>query len=285
MRKGLLAVGLAALLGATACETIELRLAMNEGVGHFKATEYEKAIASFRKAIRIRPKHAEAHLDLGLTYMELYEPGSTHPKDVEYAEGAIQAFKNYIRLAEDSGKARDYLINICKVSMRMDEAIEFFITDYEKDPNNLDQVRTMAALYRMAGDMEKAIEFYEKAAELDPGNPEAWYSIGVAAWGQSYNSIGLDYETRMALIDKGLSAMERARQLREDYFEAISYESLLYREKAKYDISPANMAQWRQKADALLTQAMELRNAAMAKQAEEAAEDDESGEVPASTSH
>lgn len=280
MRTGLLAVGLAALLGAGACETIELRLAMNEGVTHFKSNQFEKAITSFRKAIRIRPKHAEAHLDLGLTYMELYEPGSTHPKDVEYAEGAIQAFKNYIRLAEDSGKARDYLINICKVSMRMDEAIEFFIEDYNKDPTNLDQVRTMAALYRMAGDMEKAIEFYEKAAELDPQNPEAWYSVGVAAWGQSYNSMGLDYETRMALIDKGLAAMERARQFRQDYFEAISYESLLYREKAKYDISPANMAQWRQKADALLTQAMELRNAAVAKQAKEAAE---GGEVPAST--
>jgi tetratricopeptide (TPR) repeat protein len=254
---------------------------MNEGVSHFKSTEYEKAIQSFRKAIRIRPKHAEAHLDLGLTYMELYEPGSTHPKDVEYAEGAIQAFKNYIRLAEDSGKARDYLINICKVSMRMDEAIEFFIEDFNKDPDNLDQVRTMAALYRMAGDMEKAIEFYEKAADLDPGNAEAYYSIGVAAWGRSYNSMGLDYESRMALIDKGLAAMERAKQIRADYFEAISYESLLYREKAKYDISPASMAQWRQKADALLTQAMELRNAAMAAQAKEAAS--EGSETPAST--
>ncbi len=284
MRTCLLAVGLAALLGATACETIEWRLAMNEGVGHFKSHEFEKAIASFRKAIRIMPKRSEAHLNLGLTYMELYEPGSTHPKDVEYAEGAIQAFKNYIRLAEDSGKARDYLINICKVSMRMDEAIEFFIEDYNKDPSNLEQVRTMAALFRMAGHMEKAIEFYEKAAELDPGNAEAWYSIGVAAWGQSYNSMGLDYETRMALIDRGLASFEKAKQLRQDYFEAISYESLLYREKSKYDISPAGSAQWRQKADALLTQAMELRNAAMTKQAKEAAAEGGSGEAPASTS-
>ena len=55
MRTCLLAVGLAALLGATACETIEWRLAMNEGVGHFKSNEFEKAIASFRKAIRIMP--------------------------------------------------------------------------------------------------------------------------------------------------------------------------------------------------------------------------------------
>ena len=39
--------------------------------------------------------------------MELYEPGSEHPKDVEYANGAIEAFKKYVQLQPETEKARE----------------------------------------------------------------------------------------------------------------------------------------------------------------------------------
>jgi len=258
-------------IGLTGCSNIKVRLAMNEGVNFYKSKEFLKAAASFRKAIKLDPSYAEAYLDLGLTYMELYEPGSEHPKDLEYADGAIESFKRYIRLYPETEKARDYLINICKLSMRMQDAIDFFLEDYQKNPNDLVMVKTMAALYRMAGDMENAIAFYQKAAELEPDNPEAYYSVGVACWGRSYNSLGMDYEARMELLDRGLAALQKAMELRPEYFEALTYYSLTYREKAKYDISPAAAVGWRQKADELLAQAMEVRNKQLAAQAAEAA--------------
>src|SRR5262245_57043906 len=89
---------------AVGSTTIQVRLAMNEGVNHFKSKNFEKAVEAFKRAISIDSKYDEAYLDLGLTYMELYEPGSEHPKDLEYADGAITAFKSYIELRPDAMK-------------------------------------------------------------------------------------------------------------------------------------------------------------------------------------
>jgi len=277
-RTSLVVLGLLALFGVSGCANINIRLAMNQGVNFYKAKEYEKAIQSFQQAIAIDPGYAEAHLDLGLTYMELYEPGSEHPKDLEYSDGAIQAFKKYIQLNPTNDKAKEYLINICTLSRRMQDAIDFFMADYANDPDNLQLVKMMGALYRMKGDMESAIEWYEKAAALEPGNPEAYYSVGVACWGRSYNAQYLDYETRMILVDKGLDALQKALDLKKDYYEALTYESLLYREKAKYDIDPAQAETWRLKADGILARALEIRNKALAEQAAEAAK--ASGDTP-----
>ncbi|MFQ5701783.1 MAG: tetratricopeptide repeat protein [Acidobacteriota bacterium] len=263
----LLSVGLA--LSIVGCTNINIRLAMNRGVNLFKAEEYEQAAESFKRAIRMDPTYAEAFLDLGLTYMELYEPGSTHPKDMRYVDGAIESFKRYIRLDPDNMKVRDYLINICSVSGRMQEAIDFFLEDYNEDHPDLRLVKMIAWLYHRGGETNKAIEWFEKAAALDPDNPEAYYSVGVSCWGHSYNTPYLEYEERMAILDKGLEAFTKARELKPDYVAAITYENLIYREKAKYDISPAQSAKWRIKADTLLQKAMQLQNAALAAQAAE----------------
>jgi len=253
------------LLGlAPGCEILKIRLAMNRGVSHYKAKAYDMAAEAFKEAIRIDPRYSDAYLNLGLTFMELYEPGSTHPKDLEYAEGAIESFKRYIRLEPENVKVKDYLIAVCSQAGRMDEAIEFFLEDLEKSPNDLQLTRMIAGLYHKAGDTTQAIDWFEKAANLDPKNAEAWYSVGVSCWGHSYNTPFMGYDARMAILDKGLAAFDEAKKLRNDYYEAISYENLLYREKMKYDISPAQAVVWRQKADELLQQAMEIQNRAKA---------------------
>jgi len=276
-----LVLALVACISAAGCTMIKVRRAMNEGVGQYKSKEFEKAAASFKQAIKIDGTYADAYLNLGLTYMELYEPGSEHQKEKEYAEGAIESFKSYIRLQPDNLKARDYLINICKMSGRMPDAIEFIMEDYAKRPQDVNLVKTIATLYHMSGDTEKAIEWFDKVAQLEPANPEAQYSVGVACWGRSYNAMNLEYEERMQLLDRGLASLEKAASLRNDYYEAYSYISLTYREKAKYDISPATSVMWRQKADETLAKAMELRNKALAAQAAEAAK--QQGDAPKST--
>lgn len=277
-------VGIVALLTLSSCTTIQVRLAMNQGVSNFKSKEFEKAVESFKKAIAIDSKYSEGYLDLGLTYMELYEPGSEHPKDKEYADGAIQAFKKYIELNPTNEKGKEYLINICNLAHRMQDAIDFFLVEYQQKPNDLEMVKKLAALYRMAGDTEKAIDYYQKAAELDPTNAESFYSVGVACWGRSYNSPYLEYDVRMALLDRGQAALEKAIAIKKDYYEAYLYLNLLYRQKAQYDISPAQAITWRQKADELQAKALELRNAQMQAQAAAAAASGTQPQTPAPAS-
>ncbi|HEY3176008.1 MAG TPA: tetratricopeptide repeat protein [Candidatus Polarisedimenticolia bacterium] len=264
-------LGAVALSSAAGCTNIQVRRAMNKGVNAFKSKEFEQALGHFKQAAAIDSSYAEAYLDMGLTYMEMYEPGSEHPKDKEYADGAIQAFKKNIELEPDNEKVKEYLVNVCKLANRVPEAIDFFMADYNRNPNDVNLVRKMANLYSMAGMTDKMIEWYEKAQELDPGNPESHYSVGVSCWARSYNSPYMPYEERMAMLDKGQAALEKALGLRKEYFEALSYLSLLYRQKAQYDISPAQAVTWRQKADELLAKAMELRNRQLKAQADSAA--------------
>ena len=75
----------------------------------------------------------------------------------------------------------------------------------------------------------------------------------------------------MSLLDRGQSALEKAIEIKKDYFEAYLYLNLLYRQKAQYDISPAQAITWRQKADELQAKALELRAVAMQAQAAAAA--------------
>ncbi len=261
---------LAALCALSACSGVRVRVTMNRGVSFFKSKEYEKALEKFREATKIDPEYPDAWLDIGLTYMELYEPGSTHEKDLEYAAGGIEAFRELLKLQPDNVKAKEYFINMCIQSGQVPVAIEHFLADHQKNPGDLATVKTVAALFQKAGQSEEAIEWFEKVAVLEPENPEAWYSLGVACWGRSYNNVDIDYDGRLALLDKGLTALEKAQSLKTDYFEALTYSSLSYRQKAQYDISPAQSVIWRQKADELLAKAMEIRNRQLAAQVAEA---------------
>jgi tetratricopeptide (TPR) repeat protein len=263
-RASVIAMALIALCVTSACGTIRVRVAMNRGVSYFKSKEYEKALEKFKEATQIDPEYPDAWLDIGLTYMELYEPGSTHEKDVEYAQGGIEAFRQLLKLQPENLKAKEYFINMCIQSGQVPVAIEYFLAEHQGSPNDLATVKTVAALYQKAGQSEAAIEWFEKAATLEPTNAEAWYSLGVACWARSYNNVDIDYDSRMALLDKGLQALEKAQSLKQDYFEAITYTSLSYRQKAQYDISPAQSVTWRQKADELIAKAMEIRNRQLA---------------------
>ena len=43
----------------------------NLGQAHFKAGKYQEALKDFREAVRLKPGYAEAHFNLGVTYVAL----------------------------------------------------------------------------------------------------------------------------------------------------------------------------------------------------------------------
>jgi len=98
-----------------------------------------------------------------------------------------------------------------------------------------------------------AKEFNHKAIQLDPNDPEAYYSLGVIDWTESYQprmeeraKLGLRPDEPLKdkklcaklrdeqgpIIQDGLDSLTKAIQLRQDYDDAMAYVNLLYREKA-----------------------------------------------------
>jgi tetratricopeptide (TPR) repeat protein len=111
--------------------------------------------------------------------------------------------------------------------------------------------------------------YFEKRANKDSGNKEAWYTLGVNCWARSYNGKDtISQEEREMVVDKGIMALDKALKLDPNYFEALSYINLIYREKSKALQAVGKNAEAGQawaKADEYQKQAIELRKSQTAK--------------------
>ena len=84
-------------------------------------------------------------------------------------------------------------------------------------------------------------------------------------------SVGFSSEA-LAKMDEGMQALNKAVEMKPDYFEAISYINLLYREKAKMETDPAKKQEYTDLANKYLQQALDMRKAAQEKAKAEAAQ-------------
>src|SRR5262249_3283991 len=112
-------------------------------------------------------------------------------------------------------------------------------------------------------DVDKAMEWWTKWTSAEPQNPEAWYTIGVACWERSYKNQYLASDERRKVISQGIDALGKALQIKPEYFDALSYMNLIYREKAKLEKNEGNEAlstEDTDTADKYLKKALEVRN-------------------------
>ena len=72
------------------CNKIKSKQEIKKGNDFFKAAQYQTALAAYQEALRLDPNEKKLHKNIGLAYMGLYQPGSKHPKDLEYAAKAIE---------------------------------------------------------------------------------------------------------------------------------------------------------------------------------------------------
>ncbi len=231
---------------------------MKEGNESFNLQNFEQAVEAYIKVIETDPTYAEAHRNLGLAYLTLYQPGSVHEKDLLYARGAIEAFQDYLLLDPGSEDVRGYLIEMCQQSNNESFAIRYFEDEYRRHPDDIQTIALLGSLYTRLGDIDKAIEWMQKRIDLEPDNPEAYYTIGVNCWARSYNRMDLTSEARFEILDRGLSALDKAIELKPDYGDAYSYKNLIYRQKAAFSMTPAERVQFTNMADEFQTKALEL---------------------------
>jgi tetratricopeptide (TPR) repeat protein len=266
------AAALAALLLAAAtlaagCQKIQAKKEVKKGNEFFKAQQYQTALASYQEALRLDPSQKKLHKSIGLAYMGMYQPGSKHPKDLEFASKAIENLKTYTEAYPNDRKAREFLVSLYLSSERFDEAIAFYQKMVEENPSDTKAMQSLAQMYFKKGDVDQAVAWLKKRldAETTPqAKAEVYYFIGVQAWDRSYNFPDLDPALRARVVDEGLAALNEALKIKPDYFEALSYVNLLYREKAKMEADPVKRQEHVDTANRYLQQALELRKKALA---------------------
>ncbi len=211
---------------------------LNKGVKAFTEQKYEAAEKFFQAALEADPSFDVARMYLATTYTSQFIPGSPDPKSLEMAEKAINTFQEVLN----------------------------------SDPANpnINAMLSIASLYYQLKKYEESKEWCRKIQEKDPSNAEALYRIAVIDFDASLKNTGLqgenvefltpeEKETTLKSIDEGLAALEKAQQIRQDYFDAMEYQNLLLRERAKFMKDETERNNVIRQADLVAQKALALR--------------------------
>jgi tetratricopeptide (TPR) repeat protein len=260
-------------LASAGCDRFKAKQLVREGNAFFKEQLYEDALKKYEQARALDPNDIRFAKFVAMGNMALYNPGSTHPKDQEALKQAIENFKLYLDKKPDDEKAAKYLVTTYMNSGKFDDAIGYFKQWRTAHPEDVKAVQTIAMLYAKKGDFENSMTWQKEHAKLEPRNADVFYTLGVTCWDKVYNAPPdkMEGEKRKEIVDYGMAQLNKAIELRPDYYEAMLYVNLLYREYAKLENDETKKAELKAKADEWQKKALEVRARVLQKQREEAA--------------
>jgi hypothetical protein len=99
----------------------------------------------------------------------------------------------------------------------------------------------------------------QRCASLDANDPGGYQKVASFYWDKAYRDPLITDEQKKQYAEKGLEAVDKALELKADYFEAVIYKGLLYRVLASVAKDPRQRAQYLDQAQTLQKQGMELR--------------------------
>ncbi len=228
------------LSGCGFISKLRARDSLNKGVRAFTEQKYEQAATYFEQAIRLDPEFEVARMYLATTYTSQFVPGSPDPRSTENAQKAITTFKDVLD------------------------------TEKDKAQPNVNAMLSIASLYYQLKDYDNSKGWCQKILQMYPQNAEAYYRIAVIDFDDSLKKTGLQGENveflspeekthTQADIEEGLKALDKALQMRPDYFDAMEYQNLLWREKAKFVKDEKEKADLIRQADMVAQKALALR--------------------------
>ncbi len=246
-------------LAASGCSKLKARDLLNKGVAAFKNGQSDVAIEDFKQAKEADPELLNARLYLATAYASLYIPGAPSAENLARGQQAVAEFKEVL----------------------------------DKDPNNLSAIDGIGSiLFQMGGQpfdpkkFEESKSYHQRHIQLKPDDPEPYYWIGVIDWTLAFRANGemrvaynkdnikkqvkdtdplpaavrTEYASKYgAIIEEGITDLQKAISLRPDYDDAMAYLNLLYRRKADMVETPDERASLLKQADDLVDKVKEIK--------------------------
>jgi len=237
----LLILAVIPLSGCSFLSKLRARDSLNKGVKAFTDQKYDAAAQFFEKAIELDPEFETSRMYLATAYTSQFVPGSTDPKSEEMAQKGIATFKTVVDGAKDPA-----------------------------NPNKKTAMLSIASLYYQLKKYPESKEWCNNVLKIDPQNAEAYYRIAVIDFDDSLEKTGVQGElvelmtpeekaTTQAGIDEGLTCLGKALEIRPTYFDAMEYQNLLWREKAKFEKDEKAKAELIRQADLVSQKALALK--------------------------
>jgi tetratricopeptide (TPR) repeat protein len=257
------------------CNKVRARMEMKKGNERYLNENYREALAQYQKGLELDPSASFAWRSVGLSALALYKPGDNSRANREMGDLAVKAFESYLEDYPDDEKVRDYLISTYVNSKKYDQALAYLEKQAQADPGNANIQSSRIRLLIEAG---REAEARQLANQLPPNQAkaEALYTLGVGVWDKAFHgkNTTMPVAEQEKRIDEALAGMQEALRINPEYFEAMVYYNLLFREKAKLQIDEAKKLEytalaneWVEKAKALRKKMQEEEKK---KQAEEA---------------
>ncbi|HEX7184489.1 MAG TPA: hypothetical protein VF756_21870 [Thermoanaerobaculia bacterium] len=252
------------------CDKVRARVELKKGNAFYQQESYNKALTQFQEGLELDPGATFAWRSVGLTALALYRPGDLTPQNVEYGRVAIDAFEKYLVDYPDDTKVQEYLMTTYVNAKKYDDALTYIdrrIQSYPEEKQLLERYKV--TILTQAGRLGQAAQMAQNAPREQ--RPEMLYTIGVTAWDKSYNDPSLSPEAREQVVETGLTALKQALDIKPEYFEAMAYYNLLFREKAKLTSDPLKREEYLNNANEWAKKATELRKRQTAQAAKPAA--------------
>jgi tetratricopeptide (TPR) repeat protein len=254
------------VLPAVGCGKVQARAELKKGNSYYQQEQYARAMGYYKRGLELDPDATFAWRSLGLSALALYRPGDNDPKNVQYAETAVDAFEKYLADFPEDTKVEDYLLSTYVNARKFDEALAFIDQRLVERPEESAKLNGYKIrILTQAGRLNQAAQL---AAQVPPEERAvALYSIAVSAWDKVFRDPGtIDYETKNQLVDMGLDAIKKSYDLKKDSVETMVYYGLLLREKAKLETDGAARLALEDEARTWQQRAIEARKKAAAAQ-------------------
>ena len=204
-----------ALIALAGCDELSSRREIQQANKLYLEGRYAKAIELYDAALERSPDLTVGHHNAGLAYHKLFQPGTDTPQNKAYAEKAAFHFTKYLEDESGDQKIISLLTTIWMDSDQYDKAIKYWGDVLAKNPESRDVLEKLANINRQAGNYDKALEWHRKRVELETDSGakvKALTDIAQMEWSRLQKPELVDAE-RLAVVDVGLAALQKAEQL------------------------------------------------------------------------
>jgi len=212
-----------------------------------KAIENYKKSAELEQAANIK-KLAMEYLVAAYGPDKLNEPSEAEP-----------ILRRMIELEPTEPSNYTYLSRIYEENGDYDQAETLLVKARDMKPTDSGVYVTLAAFYNRQGEFDKTMEALHARAEREPNNPEAFYMIATYYWEKAYRDFTTSQADKMKFVVAGNQAIDKAIQLKSDYYEALTYKGLLLRVQANLEKDPSKQQALLKEADSFRDKATEVQ--------------------------
>jgi len=286
--------------GCSQVNSLKAKKTFKDANQMYQSQDYKGAAAKYEEVVALDPTLGDAYFFLGNSYDNLYRAtkkgdaanDANITKAIQYYKVAAEKASDpkikklaleYLVAAYGPDKLNDpaqsepilekmialdpkepsnYFVlgKIYEDNGDYDRAEQTYVKARDMKPSDPAVYMTLAGFYNRQGEFDKTMDALKARAQQEPNNPEAYYTMATFYWEKAYRDFTTPEPQKIQYVQSGIEAVDKALQLKPDYFEALTYKNLLLRVQANLEKNPQKQQALLHEADQFRDKAQEVRN-------------------------